>query len=100
MQPELPLADQRLTTGAGSIYAGSNPPFSANESTQTEISCADSQIVPQFSGRGIRDSHLATIRRGRRARNYFIPDSKNWKKIEERGRWCYGPNFARYIHRS
>jgi hypothetical protein len=25
MQPELPLADQRLATGAGSIYAGSNP---------------------------------------------------------------------------
>jgi hypothetical protein len=32
MQPELPLADQRLATGAGSIYESSNPPFSANES--------------------------------------------------------------------
>ena len=25
MQPELPLIDQRLATGAGSIYEGSNP---------------------------------------------------------------------------
>ena len=32
MQPELPLADQRLATGAGSIYEGSNPSLSAKES--------------------------------------------------------------------
>jgi hypothetical protein len=37
MQPELPLADQRLATGAGSIYEGSNPPFSATESGAPEI---------------------------------------------------------------
>jgi hypothetical protein len=37
MQPELPLADQRLATGAGSIYDGSNPSLSAMESGAPEI---------------------------------------------------------------